>query len=1046
MLRVSNTSETLELPDELSLNTPILSAHPDLYERWPITAGLRELFANTLDQAIVTGAIESPGSTVQIWSSPGKKNDGKEIVMYAGHVKLATVVCKEKECEWVSSYEQSGEIKSKIRKCHSETRSTRVIVLTNFASHIPPKAFRLGVSTKKKNKLLIGNFGEGMKAAFAVLLRAGANVSVLAAGYTTRVFMWDGFVQYQHKTNCKTDREVVFQIVFPPEDRRPSYRGYDGEISKFDPVTYDPLTLRLGPDVNAIYVDDDDENGEGGVTLLNRDMVILDDEERGRQYHRGFFVSKGEGMLLSYNFGDHDRVLMSSRERNVIDPSVGRKTCSAMVSKAAKGSQSRWLQRILVDEYVYNFGQSSVELCPAVFDKDLFKLLQQQHRVMYPGTVLVHRNSEIVSLVASFRDLRTVHCLKFLDEGVTLVNEFVSEIRKLEGEEIEKDDESWASCIAASILHLTGAEKIMAVDFPGELKSKHVLWVDKKRVFVSQCSIGLPPSQLQWKVDWEHARNVLNMITCSMKHRAQETSPDNEKEDATARAFQLFHLLTTFDPGVCDKGHIDVVNAPVPPTIVKVEIPDTRTEGDVKVEMQESSCSRSLNRAISNPESGGEAAMVVSPVNSEAADTASPATRLIRNGSDCGSREDGEKKVDGKDNAEEGDKRMPCRGILRGGSGDRDDGDDESAPSLMMGEEDNDDSGDESSPSDVVGEEDSEWEGQGLNILTEQLGAPLATRKRTHLDAMKKAGEAEASRKKKHSNNLPGKEVVSLTSDQQSIPPISNTYKRWRAMPCQFDSRKHSTESPLVSEPSIEVEPSADSVVRDFKPNWSSTESFGVEAPTDAVSIVADDFPLREEAKEPIPSSVGPERTRGANDSARELANRQGAVALTTQPVRDEEPVGLLPSSTPDDNTRLPPLIHLEERKVEGMLVDLYRIAGVKDNDVAVRTMFTSMVGNRAVMNVIKSTAWCLKAEDVSIHFFFRRERNALRAFSVAKERRIFLNLSYCSGPYSVVNRNLLTTVATHMARIRFPSREVGDHVWLVDFRDWVLQFDNLVR
>ena len=55
-----------------------------------------------------------------------------------------------------------------------------------------------GRTSKSGQTHLIGNFGEGMKVAFAVLLRAGCNIMVKTRLYTTMVFQFDGQVRSSH--------------------------------------------------------------------------------------------------------------------------------------------------------------------------------------------------------------------------------------------------------------------------------------------------------------------------------------------------------------------------------------------------------------------------------------------------------------------------------------------------------------------------------------------------------------------------------------------------------------------------------------------------------------------------------------------------------------------------------------------------------------------------------------------------------------------------------------------------------------------------------
>lgn len=67
------------------------------------------------------------------------------------------------------------------------------------------------------------------------------------------------------------------------------------------------------------------------LAWVGRDMILLDKEECGKQYNRGFFVNRSDSMLFGYCYADPKRTLLTSRDRNSINHDLGARVCSKMV-------------------------------------------------------------------------------------------------------------------------------------------------------------------------------------------------------------------------------------------------------------------------------------------------------------------------------------------------------------------------------------------------------------------------------------------------------------------------------------------------------------------------------------------------------------------------------------------------------------------------------------------------------------------------------------------------------------------------------------------
>lgn len=317
-----------------------------------------------------------------------------------------------------------------------------------------------------------------MKFALVGFVRGGANVLVQSKGYKTYFVKSGSSVYHQHELKRdikgRAERKVVTRVVFHLREERFKRPGvYAGR--EFDLLTRDPASTLLRLDVDHVWL----ENAQAS-SATDRGMVILDKEKAGEVYCRGVFMCEIDNMLFGYNFSYPDGKLLQIPDGNGIDESRTLKACTAMVGLLAR--QSPRLRRYLVKAYEYtgNDGPRHVDL-------------RQMNQTMNPGTVMIFGEPRVVLKVALLRGVRVVSCPRFLCEGANLVKEFVKELHSFPREEIGQDGGAagWASVVRKEILQVTVARTMAAVDFPGKLVSKPVLWVDKEVVLVSRAGLAV---------------------------------------------------------------------------------------------------------------------------------------------------------------------------------------------------------------------------------------------------------------------------------------------------------------------------------------------------------------------------------------------------------------------------------------------------------------------------------------------------------------------------------------------------------------------------
>lgn len=544
----------------------------DSLKQWELKHAIRELLSNTRDQAIVTANRHfehTSGTSAPTIESHTKRSQDERTtttVFHAGGVRLAEVKSQTKSTKWVACYEP---MTATPQAGWSEECVTRVITFTNFASFIQPKHFLRGVSgaEKKQNRDCVGQFGDGMTSAFAVLTRAGANVVVRAKGYTTTAMqnLNDDFSYFQHKKNHSKSGgtpmtpKVVTEVTFNPPDERG-----DCAYRTFDPESFDPMSVCLDPLVDhfSLFAGEASET-EGGSIPVEHSAVILQDGMRGLLYNRRFYVSTRRYFLFGYNLSDPERKMINGRDRNGMDEALLFEELKSVVCTAAR--KSRRVRRRIVNAYRGEDTGYYTDAQPEWFCKDIVKQLQAEARDMFPGTVMVrsHANT-LMRLVAGLRGLKPVICHKFLDEEADLIESFVKDIRALPHDEIEEggchsatgasagplaSQTSWACVVRNKLLDLTGAKTFAAVEFPVEwgLGSKHVVWVDKDVVLVSRGSLDV---ELR-KEDFRTSKFLLDVISHSTNFNlAGGKVKESLRSQGTTlldRAFEIYHTIMNTD-------------------------------------------------------------------------------------------------------------------------------------------------------------------------------------------------------------------------------------------------------------------------------------------------------------------------------------------------------------------------------------------------------------------------------------------------------------------------------------------------------------------
>lgn len=205
----------------------------------------------------------------------------------------------------------------------------------------------------------------------------------------------------------------------------------------------------------------------------------------------------------------------------------------------------------------------------------------------------------------------------------------------------------------------------------------------------------------------------------------------------------------------------------------------------------------------------------------------------------------------------------------------------------------------------------------------------------------------------------------------------------------------------------------------------------------EAAAVVAPIQPdLPDQAVSESPGIIPEAEVEGVEPSP---AHDMAEAAPISAPERNGEELGAFLSG----GDLAPALVHVERHAMggEGGSVDLYRIAGRKDNEGELSARFSAVVASERARRVLESA---VKKPGVDISLFSWDEPDALAAFVGQDAGRIFVNLHHGSKPVGEWGADdLPTQIASAMAHVRSATPvDVHSHAWSVEFRKWVKSED----
>lgn len=929
---------------------------------WTFQKALLELFTNLVDQARVTAKEEFPVNTPPLEHRITRRKSGYITDTYfAGDVILAEITYRKKEVKWTESFVKSS---TKYEPSHVEgPYLTWVLTFKNLGARIKAKCFLRGVSGAEKegNPDVIGKFGDGLPSAIDYLSRRKVNVTAATAGCTTTgILDPDGHSYIQHKGNGQTERSVVFKLTFMPDQPRLSC-DYMSQYTyhfrdPFCPETFDPTSIYLSGSADRVSVDEDGPGSAPNAILLGEDMC-------GKFFARDQPVCDLDGNLFGYSLADPQNELIQGRDRGAMNPKLTRLAVDKLL--CAGIAKSPRLRRKLVMELTGGCQKyKHDDIRPQNWTAPAVKLLQQESRIMFEGTILVYDPTPLCKMVAGFRDLEPKRCHYALDEGQALMNHFVEELRTLPREEIDAQGgaaSGWASTVREDLLQLTGAKSVASAEFPGKLGAKHAVWVEEDVVLISRRSLKVDLK----KEGFMTAKFLLEIISWSI-----ERQPGSARQPDLP--FEVYHLITTAEHRPEESPSTLAVNG----ASGGLSPGDGGAQGPPAGEAENVGPQLALSRAFSAP----------------AASTAIAGEQANPDATAAESGPEGEAANAGAEVAPNGALPAPAAAAAAA---------EEQAHSAATAEE----SGDESDGID--------GEGMAEDEPQDSEERPLSGGKRTC-----DTGEAEAAAKR-NKPEASGSEGGGSGSGSGVAPPVTALVEpvvsKVAGMPPVSVKVDESTPSGGGAFASVKVEEprssegAAATVVAPLQPDRSDeamlVAGLGVSQEADGGEV----SPAAQPPPPPTPISA---------------------------PERNGEELGAFLS----EGDFLPALIHVERHAMgaEGGSVDLYRIAGRKDNVAELSARFSAVVASERARSVLESA---VKKTAVDMSLFCWNEPDALAAFVGQDADRIFVNLH--NGSKSVDEwgvHDLPTQIASAMASVRSGTPDnVCSHTWSVEFRKWVM-------
>lgn len=180
--------------------------------------------------------------------------------------------------------------------------NSKKLLISNKTSKLTTDTLLLGRSTKRDSEDTIGQYGEGYKLAFMILLREGKGVKVYNYGakeiWTTKLVnsrKYNGFTI----PTIYVEHNAIWKSV-PNNDLTIEISGITKE--EYEEVKRKNLNIR-DEKVESIYAD--------------RCNILLDPEESGNIYVSGLFISNKGGFDCGYNF--KPKCIKLDRDRKLID-------------------------------------------------------------------------------------------------------------------------------------------------------------------------------------------------------------------------------------------------------------------------------------------------------------------------------------------------------------------------------------------------------------------------------------------------------------------------------------------------------------------------------------------------------------------------------------------------------------------------------------------------------------------------------------------------------------------------------------------------------
>ena len=229
-----------------------------------------------------------------------------------------------------------------------------------------------------------------------------------------------------------------------------------------------------------------------------------------------------------------------------MDQNRTRRTVAKLVYQAALPSGR--VRRRIMEFFIERPFTRCEDVDLRFFDKKVITALQEESRTMDSERVLMYNPSEIARMAAKFRGLKPTRCHSLLCESDSLVTGFVEAIRGVPQQEIAADSAAgaagfaagWAPKVQDRLLIVTGAEKVVAVEFPLGQLPKHAVWVEKDMVLVSGGSLAVDLGN----EDIKTLKGLYDIISCSTNQ-----SLGKEKLEGSAsldeRDFESYHLVVT---------------------------------------------------------------------------------------------------------------------------------------------------------------------------------------------------------------------------------------------------------------------------------------------------------------------------------------------------------------------------------------------------------------------------------------------------------------------------------------------------------------------